>query len=392
LPIPVFASSACGGLVIDLGPDASADAQPAEGGPPLSAPDSGTSSSGETGTSSGTSSSGYGVISTQSTFCAYVAGMNANDLWCLRDADLHHWDGARWSPVTIPVPAGEGPSWYYGIAPAGPNELWLTSSYGLARVRAAGGSEDLTAQLPSLPAPNVSPRTSIARADGHVFLTWPSSDGRATTIYAYDGSHFVPLPVQNPICPRVDFPLAAPGGVLWAIGTQVVRTDGTTWTGARAWVDTFNLTITGDDFWALYGASNSEARYCPDWCHPGSPPFGQTTTQEWSLIHIASANPTVAVPVHIGLPPDIPQDGSVMYEGRRIRESASHRLATLGCVTPKGGHDHTVVHEWDGQAYGPGRALPESLGCPSMFYEPRPLDDGTWVWAAQRGGVAFVRP
>jgi hypothetical protein len=134
--------------------------------------------------------------------------------------------------------------------------------------------------------------------------------------------------------------------------------------------------------------------YCPDWCHPNTPPFSETLLSDWKLQHVSSAAGVLAAsPVTVGVPADIPRDGSVAYAGSGLLPSGN-QVALLGCVTPRRSGStqspsYAVAHLWDGHATSPMRRLPDAVqDCDKEFTWYLPLADGTWVFPANALGVS----
>jgi hypothetical protein len=323
--------------------------------------------------------------------CDAIEGWSPHDLWCLRATDVLHWDGAAWgNPIAVPLPAGDGvPSLSGSYAPF-PGVLFVATTYGVARIHPDGTNDDLT------PAGFAGARSvAVTAVDGTVYLS------RDKAIYSLKGSAWQSAGAD--VTGDTDIGgLAGADGAVWGWGTYygafVARASGGTWTigqppaALRVW---YNRAFVGSTLWAM--PDDPGGHYCPDWCHPGAPPQHEALVTPWSLWTVDEK--ATFTQVAIDVPADVPTDGSVEYQGRAVRKSASGQLTLLGCVTPRPPspkNPYVVVHTWDGAHLGAGRNLPPEVACPSVFGTGMndALTDGTWILpsAAPSGGIALVSP
>jgi hypothetical protein len=163
--------------------------------------------------------------------------------------------------------------------------------------------------------------------------------------------------------------------------------DGSNWTKALTRAGDMNTTLVGGDFWTVHDEASAIGRYCPDWCHPGVAPFHEALLQDWRLEVVTQQDPAIVKTVSIPVPPDVPRDGSVAYEGRALVTFHNH-ATIVGCLTAPSGTNtppHAVLHEWDGSQLGPGRSLPPEVDCPHFDQHDLPLLDGTLVFRHNNG-------
>ncbi len=315
-----------------------------------------------------------------------VVGSAPNDLWGGFRNHLWHYDGNAWSEVVLPAPLSAGNIDGEGLphlASAGPGKVWIAHAYAVARVDMTGKVEDFTAQVPHGPMSDVFVDAGPTGAAIVMVVD-------AAVPYAFDGAAFRPMPAFPPSDYRSMAYLRVLGvNDVWAmerIFDGYLHFNGTAWQrqaeqdssppGGSARNALVHLPIIGE--------------VCPDWCHPDTPPHGQTTRANWSgTLRVPVAGGAFqAVTLDIPAPTDL--DGSIAYRGQNHQIAKSGRLALLGCAFPSSdvskaspSRGHLIVQEWDASGLH-ARALANPPPCINERTGEsedgqRPLLDGTWV-------------
>jgi hypothetical protein len=398
LYVLVVCALGCGGRIVvgeENGPeanpgDASLDGRPSDGGP-LVPPDA--TNPGDGGPTLAVEGFQPLPWDTQNGRCNYVAGMSASDLWCLQQDKprAFHWDGSSWTEIPIPPPTNDGvlqeDAWHklgQKVAVAGPGALWLATTYGLARLNASSASEDRTSSLPG--GLNGASYPLVSQMGTNVLVA------RTVEVFALGGNGFSLLPSAPLDGSEVTSLWAQPDGVVWVVGSDaadsanVLRFDGSAWKSATTTAGISSgsgVVPLASDFWNVFLDTERPVSYCPAWCHPDTPPFNETLSSDWRLQHVSSSGGALtAASVTVGVPADIPRDGSVSYEGRGLLPSGN-QIALMGCLTARSSPTvgRWIAHLSSGQAPGPMRQLPEAAGnCQQPGSWDRPLVDGTWVF------------
>ena len=187
-----------------------------------------------------------------------AAAVSTSDVWAVGDQQgsdgrfgtlVEHWDGHAWSAVPAPNPGSSG-NHLYGVAAAGPNDVWAVGQ----QLGAASPDQPLAEHLdghawsvvptPSLPA-GTNALYSVAAGPAGVYAVGESDDdvtGAHPLVEQFKGGSgtLVSLPAAGSIWTNL-WGVTVAGDEVWAVGTfldpvtgnqdsLVLRGEGSTWT------------------------------------------------------------------------------------------------------------------------------------------------------------------
>jgi hypothetical protein len=149
-----------------------------------------------------------------------IAALTANDIWAVGYAGntpnpyqtlVEHWDGGAWKVVLNPNP-GTGSRAFWGVAAAGPTDVWAVGQYNSLTASLIEHWNGFTWSV--VPSPNVGMLLGIVvRAPNDI---WASSFG--AFVLHWDGSTWTRVPTTLPSNDNSLQAIVAAGPELWAVG------------------------------------------------------------------------------------------------------------------------------------------------------------------------------